>query len=586
MTAFDRKTASAWTWLLLCGALTVAGLWLVLFLSRSLARERRVVESQTSMIGRLAAARAAHLPLSPASGPLSSRILPGSPPKDAAVRPQGAALLLGRQVVWGDPGFTPPALSPPPTGSDVVAFEGSHPHYVRTFDDGRTLVVAFRAPAFAALRGRYVAALAVDLMALAALLGLMTWFSSRLYAAYRGMEDSLREAGSLLSSVAASPTEGAAIQVFQKALAELRSRTAELEALHARERRRLEEVEGLAETLSANLDAGFLRFDEEGRLIGLNASARSLLGLTEIPRLGDAEAALLASRPAVREVLDEARGTRAIALRDDVEGAPGVVLQVAGIPLFNLLHQRKGHLLLLKDQTGVASLRRALRETEALSRLGEVAAGVAHEVRNSLGALLAHMRLLEADHPGLGGDDHFRALREEAARVEQVVRNLLEFARPLPLARETVALRELLLQEASLLRESSPALEVKVECPEGLEAGADPDALSRAVRNLARNAAEAASTTGRSGRVRLQAEETSGEVVIAVEDDGPGLPAGMEESLFTPFSSQKPGGTGLGLPIARKIAREHGGDLVPFRSDLGGAGFRLILPRTGLRSEI
>jgi len=254
MTAFDRKTASAWTWLLLCGVLTVAGLWLVLFLSRSLARERRVVESQASMIGRLAAARAALLPLSPDSGPLSRRILPGSPPKDAAVRPQGAALLLGRQVVWGDPGFTPPALSPPPSGSDLVAFEGSHPHYARTFEDGRTLVVAFRAPAFAALRGRYVAALAVDLMALAALLGLMTWFSSRLYAAYRGMEDSLREAGSLLSSVAASPTEGAAIQVFQKALAELRSRTAELEALHARERRRLEEVEGLAETLSANLD--------------------------------------------------------------------------------------------------------------------------------------------------------------------------------------------------------------------------------------------------------------------------------------------------------------------------------------------
>jgi len=585
MTAFDRKTASAWTWLLLCGALTVAGLWLVLSLSRSLARERGLVESQASMIGRLAAARAAHLPLSPGSGSLSGRILPGAPPKDAAVRPRGAALLLGKRVLWGDAGFAPPVLAVPPAGSDVVAFEGSHPHYARTFEDGRTLVVAFQAPAFAALRGRYVAALAVDLLALAALLALMTWFSSRLYGAYRGMEASLREAGSLLASEAPSPTEGAAIQVFQKALAELRSRTTELEALHARERRRLEEVEGLAETLSANLDAGFLRFDEEGRLIGLNASARSLLGLTEIPRLGDTEAALLATRPAVRDVLDEARETRAIALRDEVEGAPGVVLQVAGIPLFNLLHQRKGHLLLLKDQTGVASLRRALRETESLSRLGEVAAGVAHEVRNSLGALLAHLRLLEADHPGLSGDGHFRALREEAARVEQVVQNLLEFARPLPIAREQVALRELLLQEASLLRESSPGLEVEVECSEGLEAEADPDALSRAVRNLARNAAEAATSAGRPGRVRLQAAETAGEVAIVVEDDGPGLPAGMEESVFTPFSSQKPGGTGLGLPIARKIAREHGGDLVAFKSDLGGAGFRLILPRTGPRLE-
>jgi signal transduction histidine kinase len=583
MKPFDRRTASAWTWLLLCGALAAAGLWLVLFLSRSLARERDVVESQSFMIGRLAAARAAHLSLSPTSGPLSRRILPGTPPKDAAVFPAGAALLLGKRVVWGDPGFSPDAIGAPAPGSDAVFFQGSHPRYVRTFEDGRTLVVAFRAPAFAALRGRYVAALAVDLMALAALLGLMTWFSSRLYGAYRGMEESLREAGSLLSSEAASPTEGAALRVFQKTLEELRARTAELEALHARERRRLEEVEGLAETLSANLDAGFLRFDEEGRLTGLNASARSLLGITEIPRLGDSEAVLLASRPAVREVLDEARTTRAIALREEVEGAPGRVLQAAGIPLFNLLHQRKGHLLLLKDQTGVASLRRALRETESLSRLGEVAAGVAHEVRNSLGALLAHLRLLEADHPGLGEDDHFRALREEAARVEQVVRNLLEFARPLPLARESVALRDLLSQEAALLRESSPGLDVEVECPEDLVAEADFDALSRAVRNLARNAAEAAASAGRTGSVRLRALEAAAETLLEVEDDGPGLAAGSEESVFTPFSSQKPGGTGLGLSIARKIAREHGGDLACFPSELGGAGFRLTLPRA--RSE-
>lgn len=574
------RPATAWTLLLVCAALAAAGVFLLVAFSRNLGRERRNAEGEALAVGRRCAVRAASLPVDPSRGALSPRLLPPAPPKDRNLVPKGAAFLLGDRVLWADPGFVPPPHRPPPPGQDAVVLEGGRVFYLGSLEDGRLLVVAFDAPSLQRIRGNYTAALALLLAALAALLFFMAWFARVLLGAYREMEASLLDAGDLLRPEARSPASGAAVELFRKTIEELRRRTAELEELHARERSRLEEVESLAEALSANLDAGYLRFDEEGRLRGLNGKARVLLGLPEIPRLGDAQEALLAARPEILELLEEARATRSLCLREELPGAPGVVLQAAGIPLYNLLHQRKGHLLLLRDQTAVVRLRQELREKETLSRLGEVAAGVAHEVRNSLGALLAHLRLLSEDHPGLEGDDHFRSLKEEAGRLEQVVRGLLEYSRPVHLEREAVDLKVLLEREAELLKASHEAQSLETDLPEGLRVEADPDALSRALRNLLRNAAEAVGEREGGGRIRLSARRSPLGVEIAVEDDGPGLPPGDPEALFTPFSSHKPGGTGLGLALARKIAREHGGTLEAFPSSLGGAGFLLRLPES------
>lgn len=572
------RPAAAWTLLLICAALAAGGVFLLVAFSQNLGRERRSAEAEALSVGRRCAVRAVSLPLAPSRGPLSPHLLPPAPPKDRRLVPQAAALLLGSRVLWADPGFAPPPHRSPPPGQDAVAFEGGKVLYLGSLEDGRLLVLAFDAPSLKRIRGRYTAALALILTALAALLLLMAWFAQKLLGTYREMEKSLLDAGALLRPEVQGPAASAAVELFRKTIEELRRRTAELEELHARERSRLEEVESLAEALSANLDAGYLRFDEEGRLKGVNGKARTLLGLPEIPRLGDLDEGMLASRPEVLEVLQEAKATRSLCLREELPGAPGLVLQAAGIPLFNLLHQRKGHLLLLRDQTAVVRLRKELREKETLSRLGEVAAGVAHEVRNSLGALLAHLRLLSEDHPGLEEDPHFRSLKEEAGRVEQVVRGLLEYSRPVPLERGTVDLNALLKREVEHLKAARKNLAVETDLTPGVEVEADPDALSRALRNLLRNAAEALEEKARRGRIRLASKRGPLGVEVTVEDDGPGLPPGDPEELFTPFFSHKAQGTGLGLALARKIAREHGGSLEAFPSPLGGAGFRLCLP--------
>jgi signal transduction histidine kinase len=196
--------------------------------------------------------------------------------------------------------------------------------------------------------------------------------------------------------------------------------------------------------------------------------------------------------------------------------------------------------------------------------------------------MTAHLKLLEQDVPALLDERHFTGLREEAERLAQVVNNLLFFARPLPVVRETCRLADLLREEAEMAGHEWPEVSVEVDCPEDLTVEADWETLGRAIRNLARNALEAsgASDDG-SGRVRFSARSAEKRVTITVEDNGPGLDAEVRQNLFTPFTSQKPGGTGLGLAIARKIIREHGGGLEAVESELGGAGFAIVLPEAG-----
>ncbi len=567
----------------LCALLLLTALWSLAALARYQGAQRRSVRGAVLAGGRAAVARIEHRPIPQRGESLDEALYGGRPPQGAAVKPRQAAILLGDHVLWSAPPFAPPPKTyAPPTGGDSVTASRGGLVYTRTFADRRRLVIVFDAPGFARVQAHFALAAAMVSAAGLALLTFLFWLGLKLVRSRRGVERVLVEAGEVLPSGPGGDSTQQLVALFQKTLAELRERTGELEAAHRRERQRAEDVEGMAEALCANLEAGYLRFDNEDRLVGVNAAARRLLGLTEVPRLGDTGMGLLGVRPEALAALQEVRQSRALALKEEVPGAPGTLLQVVGIPLYNLLHQLRGYLLILRDQTEVYTMQRTLVEREALTRLGEVAAGVAHEVRNSLNTMTAHLKLLEQDVPALLDERHFTGLREEAERLAQVVNNLLFFARPLPVVRETCRLADLLREEAEMAGHEWPEVSVEVDCPEDLTVEADWETLGRAIRNLARNALEAsgASDDG-SGRVRFSARSAEKRVTITVEDNGPGLDAEVRQNLFTPFTSQKPGGTGLGLAIARKIIREHGGGLEAVESELGGAGFAIVLPEAG-----
>jgi signal transduction histidine kinase len=217
----------------------------------------------------------------------------------------------------------------------------------------------------------------------------------------------------------------------------------------------------------------------------------------------------------------------------------------------------------------------AVREKETLARAGELTAGIVHEVRNGLGTIVGYARLVERGAPSpTEAGDAGRAIREECETLEVVVRRFHDFVR----------LEELQLSPVDLGRLVAKvvARELRGRDVEATIAGGDPPAVSqadeelleRAFENLVRNAVDAAVEGG--GHVRISVSREGGDAVVAIVDDGPGFPDGALE--FRPFVSHKPGGLGLGLPMAAKLVRLHGGELVLRNARPRGAEAVVRLP--------
>lgn len=243
--------------------------------------------------------------------------------------------------------------------------------------------------------------------------------------------------------------------------------------------------------------------------------------------------------------------------------------------------------------------REALRQSEKLSAMGSLLAGVAHELNNPLAIVMGRASLLEEKcdgAPELQGDA--KRIREAAERCGRIVRTFLNMARQKPTERRNVQLNDLARAAADMLAYTfrSHGIELQLElAPELPEVSADADQIGQVVLNLLVNAQQALAAVPAEGarRVRLstgvEARRHNREprVWLRVADSGPGVPPALHEKIFEPFFTTKPEGigTGLGLAVSRSLVREHGGQL-GLEISAAGAVFRMSLPISGRPGEV
>jgi PAS domain S-box-containing protein len=238
--------------------------------------------------------------------------------------------------------------------------------------------------------------------------------------------------------------------------------------------------------------------------------------------------------------------------------------------------------------------REALRQSEKLTAMGSLLAGVAHELNNPLAIVMGRASLLEERCEGL---PPLRAdaqrIREAAERCGRIVRTFLNMARSRPSQRAPVSLNDMVRAAAEMLQYGyrTHGIELELGLGEALPPViADTDEIGQVVMNLLVNAQQA--LAGRDGlrRVRVQSgleprrETREPRVWLRVDDNGPGVPDELRTHVFDAYFTTKPEGmgTGLGLAVSRSLARAHGGELVlEASSALGGACFRLSLPISG-----
>jgi len=230
----------------------------------------------------------------------------------------------------------------------------------------------------------------------------------------------------------------------------------------------------------------------------------------------------------------------------------------------------------LRDLEGsVESLRRADR----LASLGTLTAGMAHEIKNPLGAIAGAVEILEADFPqGHPRREFVEILRREIQRLTAIAGKYLDYARPQPPEPRAVDVNRAVGAAVELVERSAGRASIRIDSRLAADlppAHADPVLVHQALVNLLLNGIQA---MPRGGTLEVETVAVPQGVQIAVRDHGDGLPQGSVDRLFEPFFTTKPGGTGLGLPVARRIAVSHGGDLCAEDAEGGGARFRLILP--------
>jgi signal transduction histidine kinase len=246
---------------------------------------------------------------------------------------------------------------------------------------------------------------------------------------------------------------------------------------------------------------------------------------------------------------------------------------------FVVLRQRFG---VLSEKHALAE--EALRRRDRLAAMGELASTVAHEVRNPLNAIgMSVQRLrrefVDGDTMAPGADlseqrELLDVLSGETQRINRIVQQFLDYARPPRLAARTTDLRVLLADVSSSLRASAAARGVFVDddVERAGQAAVDPDQLRQAIDNLVRNAIEA-SPSG--ARVSDRARRAGASHVVEIEDDGPGIPADVLPKIFDLYFTTKPDGTGVGLAVTYQIIEAHGGTLEV--DSAPGRGTRMIV---------
>ena len=345
----------------------------------------------------------------------------------------------------------------------------------------------------------------------------------------------------------------------------------------------LKRIKAFSDNVVERMPVGLVALDGNGRVISFNQAAEATLRLSS-----DQVTGRTASEVLPRQVLD-----LVAALKDSTRTAIGKEFDCSLrdgrlVPLDVTLSSLKGEdgavwgtIILCRDLTEVQNLKREVETTRRLASLGRLAAGVAHEIRNPLSSIkgfATYFRDRYRDNPE--DQKTSEVMIQEVDRLNRVITQLLEFARPPVIQKKNASLQALIQHSLKMIERQASAKQIQVisHLPsETKEVELDPDGINQVLLNLYLNAVEAM-TPGGTLSVSLLAEQGSPWVKIMVSDTGMGIRKEDLEHVFDPYFTTKQTGTGLGLAIVHKIIEAHGGE-VRVESEIGrGTTVSVLLP--------
>jgi PAS domain S-box-containing protein len=363
---------------------------------------------------------------------------------------------------------------------------------------------------------------------------------------------------------------GFVVDTFHELVSKLKEKELQLEDLMKDAEKRAWSVELYNENILQSVPSGVVSFDPESRITKMNAAAEQILEISESDVLMKKYQEVFHS-PIV-EMIDSRETIERAEISYSTGNRKRIWLGLNVSPLKDSSDNNIGQLLVFTDLTELKAFQHQKELRERLSTLGEMSAGIAHELRNPLAVISGYTRMLSKKL-----DDSMKpaveSISREVAVMDRIITDFLSFAKPTDLIVSEVDLKDLLEGCLSSIKESSVGINASVNTEMLPHINADEILLRQALTNLLQNALE---SMPEGGELKIRGF-INDLVCISIADTGHGIPESIRDKIFLPFYTTKERGTGLGLAIVHKIVVSHGGDLKVDTGDKGTT-FTIRLP--------
>jgi PAS domain S-box-containing protein len=376
------------------------------------------------------------------------------------------------------------------------------------------------------------------------------------------------------------------VSTFQKMIKDLKDKEEILQGLYQKTQKRAARLEQFNEYILAGMASGLISCNREEVITHFNRSAQKLLGIGEQQALGKHYSEALSKVPELAELIARTTDERANSSRRELNVDTGdgkeISLGVSTTLISDELDRRVGVTVIMTDLTEIKRLQKDIAYKDKMAALGETAAGLAHELRNSMTAVVGFGNLLTKlaqDNPEML--QVAESISREGSVTEQMLTRFLEFAQPTNFSMDQVDVGRIARDLAESLRSKAEIRGIRLECSRSLDSGSvwgDQLAIRQIVSNLLVNAVDA---SPQGGRVQIDIESSGNDefVAISISDDGPGIPGDLRHKVFNPFFTTKEGGTGLGLCTVRKFATGMNGRIEFSPADEDGLTVKVLLPK-------
>jgi two-component system sensor histidine kinase AtoS len=365
---------------------------------------------------------------------------------------------------------------------------------------------------------------------------------------------------------------GFVVETFHDLVSKLKEKERELDILRKKAEERASSIELYNENIFQSVPSGVVSFDQDLRITKINFSAMKMLALGDEVILGRAYDEIFHSP--MSELIRERRSVERAETAYTTQGGKRLWIGLTLSPLRDSTDAVIGQILIFTDLTELKAFQSQKELRERLSTLGEMSAGIAHELRNPMAVISGYTKILSKK-----ADDSLKpavtAISREVGVMDRIITDFLSFARPAEPVFSPVDLDSLLKSCRESFDGSAAHVRVSLDPGASCIVRADEVLLRQAFTNLIQNAIDA---MPEGGEVRIKTSRGD-HLSISVADTGHGIPENLRDKIFLPFYTTKERGTGLGLSIVHKIIVSHGGT-VKVDTSSQGTTFTILLQRS------